>query len=202
MLGMFLGDHLPLGKISDHHSPFNQFVSDEMRGLMQTVTALVALLFRDPPVDLREVNIPSRLLLAAVPLGADLVQLFVVPRMALLAADVIEAPLLVDPYRQGLDPQIKGHHLPRLWLGFGSFIDEGGVIVPAGIPTDRHLPKAAGRHLGERGQDIGEPLVLPLASRRQDQLSPLKAQVGGRVAEGEELVPRAAPGESQGSPPP
>ena len=118
MLGMFLGDHLPLGKISDHNSPFNQFVSDEMRGFVQTVTALVALLFRDPLVDLREVNIPARFLLAAVPLGADLVQLLVVPLMALLAADVIEAPLLVDARRQRLDAQIKGDHLPRLWLGF------------------------------------------------------------------------------------
>jgi hypothetical protein len=46
-----------------------------MRGFVQTVTALVALLFGDPPVDLREVDIPARLLFAAVPLGADLVQL-------------------------------------------------------------------------------------------------------------------------------
>ena len=43
MLGVLLGDHLPLLKMSDHHSPFNQFVSDEMGGLVQTVTALVAL---------------------------------------------------------------------------------------------------------------------------------------------------------------
>jgi hypothetical protein len=38
-------DHLPLGKITDDNSSFNQFVCDEMRGLMQTVTLFVALLF-------------------------------------------------------------------------------------------------------------------------------------------------------------
>ena len=75
MLGMLLGDHLPLLKISDHHSPFNQFVSDEMRGFLQTVTTLVALLFRNPLMHLGEVDIPAGLLFAAVPLGADLVQL-------------------------------------------------------------------------------------------------------------------------------
>jgi hypothetical protein len=66
--------------------------------------------------------------------------------MALEAADVIEPPLLVDAHSQGLDPQIEGHYLPRLWLGFGSLIHEGGVIVPTGIPADGYLPKAAGRH--------------------------------------------------------
>ena len=37
-------DHLPLGKITNHHSSFNQLVSDEMRCLMQTVPLFVALL--------------------------------------------------------------------------------------------------------------------------------------------------------------
>ena len=72
---MLLGDHLPLGKLSDHHSAFNQSVSDEMTRFVQTVTALVALLFRDPLVDLREVDVAAGLLFAPVSLGADLVQL-------------------------------------------------------------------------------------------------------------------------------
>ena len=44
--------HLPLGKISDHNSSLNQFVSDEMRCLVQTVTLFVTLLFRNALVDL------------------------------------------------------------------------------------------------------------------------------------------------------
>ncbi len=33
---LFLGnDHLPLGKIADHHSPFSQSVCDKMGGFMQ-----------------------------------------------------------------------------------------------------------------------------------------------------------------------
>ena len=59
MLGMLLGDHLPLGKISDHHSAFNQSVSDEMRGFVQTVPLFVAFAFRDTLVDRTEVDIPS-----------------------------------------------------------------------------------------------------------------------------------------------
>jgi hypothetical protein len=49
--------------------------------------------------------------------------------------------------------------------------------VPAGIPGDCHRSKATGRHLGKPRQDVGEPFVLFLASRRPDQLSPLKAQL-------------------------
>jgi hypothetical protein len=85
MLGMLLGDHLPLGKISDHHRAFNQSVSDEMGGFVQTVTALVALLFGDPPVDLRKMNVPARFLFAVISLGADLVEVLVVPLMPLEA---------------------------------------------------------------------------------------------------------------------
>src|SRR5262249_12667175 len=98
--------------------------------------------------------------------------------------------------RQRLDPKIEGYHLSHLWLGFGSLIDKGGVVVPAGIPGDGHLPKAAGRHLGERGQDVGEPFVLALAPGGQDELFPLETQVGSRVAEGEELMPRPHPRET------
>ena len=36
-------DHLPLGKIADHHSSFSQSVRDEMGCFVQTVTLFVAL---------------------------------------------------------------------------------------------------------------------------------------------------------------
>src|SRR5260370_23600454 len=35
---LFLDDHLPLGKIADHHCPFSQCVTDEMGGFVQTVS--------------------------------------------------------------------------------------------------------------------------------------------------------------------
>jgi hypothetical protein len=57
-------------------------------------------------------DIPAGLLLAAVPPGADLVQLFVIPLMALLAADVCEAALLIDPTESRLIPRLKGGYLP------------------------------------------------------------------------------------------
>ena len=71
MLGMFLRDHLPLRKITDDNSSFNQFARDEtMTCFMQAVTLFVALLFGNPLVHVRKVNVPARLLVAAVPLGA------------------------------------------------------------------------------------------------------------------------------------
>ena len=36
MLGVFLGDHLPLGQVSHHNSAFNQFVGYEMTCFVQT----------------------------------------------------------------------------------------------------------------------------------------------------------------------
>jgi hypothetical protein len=53
MFLMFLRDHLPLGKVSDHNSSLNQFVSDETGGFMQTITTLGTLLLGDALVDLR-----------------------------------------------------------------------------------------------------------------------------------------------------
>jgi len=46
-------DHLPLGKIADHHSLFNQSVCDEMGGFVHTFSLLVMLAFRHTLVDLR-----------------------------------------------------------------------------------------------------------------------------------------------------
>ena len=38
LLFLFRNDHLPLGKIADDHSPFNQSVRDEMGGFVQPAT--------------------------------------------------------------------------------------------------------------------------------------------------------------------
>ena len=48
---MLFGDHLTLGKITDHNGPRNQFVSDEMGRLMETILLFIALLLRDTLID-------------------------------------------------------------------------------------------------------------------------------------------------------
>ena len=52
---VLFGDHLPLGKITDHNGSLNQCVRDEMRGFVQTVLLLVALLLRNALVNLAQV---------------------------------------------------------------------------------------------------------------------------------------------------
>src|SRR6266702_848803 len=84
---LLLDDHLPLGKIADHDSPFSQLVCDEMGGFMQTVSLFTALLLRNTFVDFGEVNISAGFLFTLVPLRADLVELLVVPTVALEPAD-------------------------------------------------------------------------------------------------------------------
>src|SRR6266567_3308282 len=79
---VFLDDHLPLGKIANDYSPFSQCASDEVRGFMQTVLLFTTFLFSNPLVDLGEVKVPTRFLLALVPLGANLVELLVVVAIA------------------------------------------------------------------------------------------------------------------------
>ena len=103
-----LGNHLPLGEIANHHGAFNQSVGDEMRGFVQTVTLFVALALRDALIDLREVEVPARFLLAAVPLRTNLVELAVVPVVSLEATDGVDAPLLVHARCQRLDAQVNG----------------------------------------------------------------------------------------------
>ncbi len=70
---MLFHDHLSLTQITNHDSSLNQFVSDEMRRFVQAIALLVAFFLRDSLVDLREMDIPTRLLLALIPLGADFV---------------------------------------------------------------------------------------------------------------------------------
>jgi hypothetical protein len=103
-----LDDHLPLGKIADHHSPFSQSVRDEMGGFVQTVALFAALAFGHPLVHTREMDVAAGVLLAAVSLRADFVQLCVVPAVVPKAADVVEAPLVVDAGCQRLDAQVEG----------------------------------------------------------------------------------------------
>jgi hypothetical protein len=96
LVPLILDDHLPLGEIADHHSPFSQSVCDEMGGFMQTVLLLTPLLLCYPLIHLGEMDVAAGLLLALVPFRADFIQLFVVPAVALKSTDVVEAPLVVD----------------------------------------------------------------------------------------------------------
>ncbi len=160
---LFLDDHLLLGKIADHHSPFSQLVCDEMRGFMQTVALLTLLAFRYPPVDFREMNISAGLLLAFISFGADLVELTVIPAVALEAADVVEPPLVVDARCQRFDTQVKGHDaiiaqgallaslacLALIDLNLLRIIvDERTVIVPAHIPGNSCCSERCAAMLG------------------------------------------------------
>ena len=56
---LLFDDHLPLGKIADHHSPFSQSVRDEMGGFMQAISLFVAFLLGNTLVDGREMLIAS-----------------------------------------------------------------------------------------------------------------------------------------------
>src|SRR5579859_7315874 len=104
---MFLHDHLPLTQITNHNGSLNQFVRDEMRRFVQRVTLLVALLLCHPLVDLGEVNVSPRLLLAFGTLRSDFVKLFVVGTSAFKATHMIEATLLVHSSCQCLDAQVE-----------------------------------------------------------------------------------------------
>src|SRR5713226_3813275 len=56
---LLFDDHLPLGKIADHHSPFSQSVCDEMGGFVQTVSLLAPLFLGYLFVDVREIEIAA-----------------------------------------------------------------------------------------------------------------------------------------------
>src|SRR6266567_7274476 len=156
---LLLDDHLPLGKIANDNSPFSQFAIDEMGGLVQTVSLFIALALSNPLVHLGEVQVAPRLLLAAVALRADFVQLLVVPTVALEAADVVEAPLIVHPCCQRLDAQVESYNtaiaqsvllalFPFLtglvvksrFVLLGIIIDERTVVVPPPVGKMRVSP--------------------------------------------------------------
>src|SRR5215469_3113749 len=136
-------------------------------------------------------NIAPGFLLATVPFGADLVQLLVVPASACEAPNVIETALPVVAGCQRLDAQIKGHYPARAFFGIlCHLIDKGGVIVAAGVSTDRHLLVAGRNALREFGPNGGIGLVLPAlssASGQQHRLA-FDAHIHRWIAQGEELM--------------
>ena len=109
---------------------------------MQTVMLFAALASRYPLVDPGEMDVAARLLLALVSFRADFVELFVVPAIALEAADVVEAPLVADTCRQGLDAQVKGDDaVLRIGCCF-RFLRR--------LPVCAHRPVRAARHRHRR----------------------------------------------------
>src|SRR5437667_4096607 len=118
---------MPCGKITDHNSSLNHFVSNEVGRFMHTVLLLVAFLFRDAFVDFAEMDVPPRLLLALVALGADLVELFVVPASTLKAAHLVDSALIVHAGGQRFDAQVKGQHFTcEAWLFLFTIAERGG----------------------------------------------------------------------------
>src|SRR5689334_20138 len=90
LLLFLLNNHLPLGKIANHHSSFSQSVRDEMRSFMQTVLLLAPLLLRDSLINFGEMDVAAGFLLTFVAFGTDFVELLIIPTIALEAADVVE----------------------------------------------------------------------------------------------------------------
>src|SRR5260370_22815588 len=208
---LLFDDHLPLGKIADHHSPFSQSVRDEMGGFMQTVLLFTTLLLRNPLVHLGEMDVAAGFLLALVSFGANLIELLVVPPIPLEPTDMVEAPLVVVACCQGLDTQVKGHNailaygvalpffplLARLVLIIVVLlhcilIHKGPIVVPTCIPGHRYLMKMIGWFLCEMRDDVGITFGSPaMASscRKRDGVAHDRVQVHGWIAERKELVP-------------
>ncbi len=124
------------------------------------------------------------MLLAAITLRADLVELPVVPAVALEAADVVVAPLAVDARCQSLDAQVEGHdaiiaHGACLLLFpplvrlvpivcdtlLRIVVHERAGVVPARIPLDTATSSKVLRgRFGEMRDDVGEAFGSPIAS--------------------------------------
>jgi hypothetical protein len=212
LVPLLLDDHLPLGKIANDHSPFSQFASDEVRCFVQTVPLFVALALGHPFVHAREMEVPAGFLLAAVPLGADFVELLVVPAVAPKAADVVEASLVVDARCQCFDAQVEGHnaivlhgaHFPLLtWLVpivfdalFRIVIHKRAVVVSPSIPGHGNLAKVVRGRFGEVRHDVRVAFGSPLAtstSGQDDGVALDLVQIHRGVTQGEELVPGLDP---------
>ena len=56
---MLFHHHLPLGKVSDHNSAFNQFVAYQVGRFVQAILLFVAFPLRNPLVDFGQVDVPS-----------------------------------------------------------------------------------------------------------------------------------------------
>src|SRR5260370_29796861 len=122
-------------------------------------------------------------LLAFVSFGANFIELFVVPTVALEAADVVEAPLVVEACCQRLDAQVKGHNailaygvvLPFFPLLAGLallvcfallriVVDKRAVVVATCIPGYRYLVKVRRRVFGDMSHNVGIAFGSPIAA--------------------------------------
>ena len=184
---------------------------------MQTVLLFAALFLSNPLVDVGEMNIAARFLLAFVPLRANLVKLFVVIAIALEAANVVEPSLVVDTSCQGLDTQVKGHDAviaqgarlaflspfvclaPIVLLLLRIVIDKRAVIIPARISRHGYFVKVLWRFFCQVRYDVlvaFRPPVATTACREDDHLV-LHSQIHGRITERKELMTWLETGESR-----
>jgi hypothetical protein len=93
-----------------------------------TILLLASLFLCDLLVILREPEVPATLLLAAIPLRADVIELLVKVPIAFEPSDAVDPSLVGVARRQGLDPQVEGRAVVSfffwcvffLFLGWGS----------------------------------------------------------------------------------
>src|SRR5207302_2041497 len=121
---------------------------------MQTVVLFGALALRDALVDLREVNVAPRLLLATVPLRANLIELAVIPLMSLASADMVDPSVLIYPRCQRLNSQIKGERSSGTDRFIRHFRHKGREVVAPRIARDRYLAIMSRRRFREAGHDV------------------------------------------------
>lgn len=100
---------------------------------MQTVLLLAPLLLSDTLIDPREMEILAGFLLTPVAFGTNLIELLVIPAIALEAADVVETALVVHAGGQRLDTQVKGYDPIRMFIRLRYFIDKRAIIVATRI---------------------------------------------------------------------
>src|SRR5713226_2034950 len=157
-------------------------------------------------------------LLTTVAFGANLVQLLVVPTVALEPADVVETSLVGDPCCQRFDAQVEGYGtiithgallafvallacLVVLLICFALLciiVDERAIVVASCIPGYGHLAKVLRRGFSEMGDDVGIALGSPFATSAcgKNQRVALYFQVHRWIAKGEELMSRLEPWKS------
>src|SRR5258708_31512323 len=144
-------------------------------------------------------DIPTRLLLAFVAFGTDIIELLVIPPRSFEAANSIGAPLLVNAYRQCFYPQIKGYHTRRFAHLDGPLSREGRVVVTACISTDRHFFELLWRRFCETGHHIRKALwPMPAATAGgQADLVAFDLEVHGRIHQREEAMAGPYPRETR-----
>src|SRR5262249_27202547 len=112
------------------------------------------------------------------------------PVPALESADMIEPVLLADAGCQGFNPQVKGHHFPRLLFGFLYPVAEGSIVVASSISTDSHFSKALWRDLCQFCFDVWILFraMFTAATCGQDQGLAFDLNVHGRVNQCEKAM--------------